>query len=300
MHIREKTEISGKRKSCQAKFSLFNTESNRGSSDYMKKGKPTLTPFNEAFPKAKAAAMRALEIDDTLAEAHACLGGVRVYYDWDWPGAASELKRAIELSPNCASAHELYALHLELMGRLDEAMAEVERARELDPLSPAVCMDVGIRHYCARRYDNAIKQYLEVLEMTPAFPLVHYFLWMAYERKGMYDEALAQYQKMMSLSGHQECGAALAEINARQGYRAVMQEQLKSIRELSARRFSLRWDVAAIYALLGEIDQAFDWLEKAYQDRISVLPWTKIEPRFDPLRSDPRYQALLRKMNFRG
>jgi TolB-like protein/predicted Ser/Thr protein kinase len=255
-------------------------------------------PPNETFPKAKAAAMKALEIDDTLAEAHACLGGVHVFYDWDWPAAGSRLKRAVELSPSNAFVLVPYAYYLELMDRPEEAMAAIKRAQELDPLSPSIYLDVGIRHYMARQYGLAIEQFRRRLETDPSPELRYYVLWLAYERQGEYERALVEFQNLMVASGDPENGAKLKEAFARSGYRAAMKEQLNTIKEWSTRRILAPWDVAAIYTFLGEKSQAFEWLEKAYQDRTSRLPWIKLDPRFDPLRSDPRFQTLLRKMNF--
>lgn len=249
----------------------------------------------ETFPKAKEAALKALELDDTLAEVHASLGAIHIFYDWDWPGAGEQVRRAIEISSSLAAAHQVYSYCLEAMGRPAEAMAEITLARNLDPLSPLVILDIGIRHYNARQYDQAIETYLKVYE---ADPLVHYFLLFAYERKGMYDQAIREYRNMMSLGGDQQGAAALADAYARLGYRAALKGKIETVKRLVAgRHFFSPEDVAAIYAFLGENDQAFKWLEKAYQDRASRLFCIKVDARFDSLRSDPRFQALLRKMN---
>ncbi len=251
-------------------------------------------PPKDAMPKAKAAAMKALQLDDSLAEAHAGLASVHLLYEWDWQRAGLEVKRALELSPSCAGAHTINAYYLELMGKSEETLVEVNRANELDPLSSVGISDVGIRHYIARRYDQAIELYLKVAETDP---LAHHLLVMAYECKGMYSQAIGEYQKLMSLSGDREGAAALGEAYARLGYRAALRQQIKAIEVLVTRSVYSPWDMGGVHAFLGDKDQAFAWLERAYRERTSRLPWIKVDPRFDPLRSDPRFQDLLRRMN---
>jgi tetratricopeptide (TPR) repeat protein len=161
-------------------------------------------PPSEKMPKARAAAKRALELDETLAEAHTALARVLAVYDWDWPGAAKEFKRAIELNPHYAGTHQWYGGYLEMMGRPDESLAERKQALELDPLSLAINFELAMAFYYARDYDHAIQQFQKTLELDPNFPLVHAHLPAAYEQKGRYDEAIAGFQKGITLRGGTE------------------------------------------------------------------------------------------------
>ena len=254
-------------------------------------------PPLEAFPKAKAAVERALAIDSELPEVHGVWGSIKIFYDWDWVTAERELKRALENNPNDALAHELYAYCLEVMGRPKEALAEIQVAQELDPLSLVINCDVGIRFYFAREYDLAIEQYQKTLEMEPDFPIAHIWLGRAYEQKGMYQEAVSAYQKQVFiLSGDGERAAALGHAYTALGLTGVLHHQLGELKQLSTQRYVAPLDIASIYARLGEHEQAFEWLEKAYQERFSLLPWLKLDPRFDGLHSDPRFIALLKKI----
>jgi len=183
------------------------------------------------------------------------------------------------------------------MGQQDGSLAEIRRAQELDPLALVIKVDIGIRHYFARRYDQAIDEYRSVSELDSDPSFTSYWLWMAYEQKGEYDKALAEFRKLLPVSFVADGAAKLKGNLGREGYCAVMQDQLTRIQKLSARGILSSMDIAAVYTLLGEKDQAFKWLENAYRERTSRLPCIKIDPRFDPLRSDPRFQDLLRRMN---
>jgi len=254
-------------------------------------------PPLEVFPKAKTAAERALEIDPGLAEAHAALGGIKVFFDWDWVTAERELRSAIEINPNDAAAHQLYAYCLEVMGRAEEAFVEIRLAQELDPLSLVINCDVGIRYYFARQYDQAIDQYLKTLEMDPNFPVAHIWLARAYEQKGMYEEAVAEYQKKLTiLSGDTRGAAALGRAYRVSGLRGILWQQLEELERLSKERYVSPLDMASIFTRLGEKDQAFEWLEKAYEQRFGLLAWLKLDPSLDSLRLDPKFDALLKKI----
>jgi serine/threonine-protein kinase len=254
-------------------------------------------PPLEVFPKAKAALESALGIDAGLAEAHVVLGSVKIFFDWDWPAAERELKCAIEINPNDATAHELYAYCLEVMGRAEEAFVEIRLAQELDPLSLVISCDVGIRYYFARQYDQAIDQYLKTLEMDPNFPVAHIWLARAYEQKGMYEEAVAEYQKKLTiLSGDTQGAAALGRAYRVSGLRGILWQQLEELERLSKERYVSPLDMASIYTRLGEKDQAFEWLEKAYEQRFGLLAWLKLDPSLDSLRLDPKFDALLKKI----
>ncbi len=255
-------------------------------------------PANENLPKAKAAALRALAIDDTLAEAHESLGAVHLFYEWDLPRARDHIKLATELNPGYASAHNIYAYYLELMGRPDEAMAEIKRAHNLDPLSPVIELDIGFRYLNARQHDLAIEQFRKVSESDFSPALIHYALWVAYEQKGEYEKAIAEFQLLISACAASQDGAKPVETCTRMGYEAALRERIDTITELSVGPIPSQVDIAAIHTFLGETDTAFEWLERAYRGRACRLIFIKRDPRFDSLRSDPRFQGLLRRMNF--
>ncbi len=254
-------------------------------------------PPREAFPRAKGAATRALELDDTLAEAHNSLAYVRWAYDWDWAGAEREFKRAIELNPNYASGHQFYGEYLTAMGRHREALAEVGRAHELDPLSLIVNAVVGWAFYFARQYDQAVEQCRRTLELDPNFARVHIYLGRAYVQKSMLEEAITEFQKGIDLSGgsptyRAELGHACA-VSCR---RDEAQKVLNELKELSKRKYVSPYDMALIHAGLGENDRAFDWLQRAYDYRSFYMALLKVEPAFDNFRPDPRFQDLVRRV----
>jgi len=253
----------------------------------------------ESFPKARAAATRALGIDEALAEPHTSLGWIKAFYDWDWPGAEREYRRAMELNPNYSTAHMWYGGFLRGQGRLDEAMAEVRRAQEVDPLSLVINAAVGVTLHFRRQYDQAIEQYRKTVEMDPNFPLTRLWLGMAYEQKKMYEAAVAEFQKASELFEGEPIGlAGLGHAYAVSGRTAAARKVLEELNQLRQRRYVSAYFMALPYAGLGEKDQAWAWLEKAYEERASWLSdQFKVDPRFDSLRSDPRYQDLLRRMN---
>ncbi len=249
--------------------------------------------------EAKAAITRAIEIDDTLGEAHASLAFITLLHDWDWAGAERHFKRGIELNPNYAMAHHWYAVYLAHMGRHEEAMREAKRAQELDPLSLIVNMTPAVTLYLARRYDQAIEEVRKVLDMEANFPPAHNLLGLAYEQKGKYEEAILEHQKVIDLSA----GSAEAEVavKAMIGHAYAVWgkrgEAVKILNELLELRDVTPYSIAEIYVGLGEKDQAFEWLEKAYQKRNFQMVGLKVNPNFDSLRSDPRFTELLRRMN---
>ena len=254
-------------------------------------------PPRETHPKAKAAALKALELNDNVAEAHSTLAAVMEEYDFDWAGAEKQHKRAIELNPNCATAHHYYAWHLAHRERVEESITEIKRAQELDPLSLIINMNVGRMLYYGRRYDEAIEQYRKTLEMDPNLPWAHYLLGVAYEQKGMHGESIAELQKAVSPSEINTIRlAALARAYALDGRRSKALKILHQLKELSKRRYVQPVFVALIYEALGDKDRAFLWLEKAYQDRSVNVPALRTDARFDSLRSDPRFQDLLRRI----
>lgn len=257
----------------------------------------TYLPPKEAFPKAKAYAAKALEIDDTLAEAHVEMGAVRLLYDWNWADAERELKRAQALDPNNAGAHLLYGYYLKAMGRLNEANAETRRAQEFDPLSLMINSDVGVTSYYARQYDEAIAQNEKTISLEPHFFVAYLWLGQAYEQKKMYAEAIATFQKGMDLAErHPQLIASLGRAYALAGERDKAKKSLEELRETSKQRYVSPYLFAVVYAGLSDKEQALVWLEKAYEERTFFLIWLNVEPRFDSLRDDPRYKDLLRRI----
>jgi len=248
----------------------------------------------EGIPKAKAAAMKALEIDDTLAEAHTSLAH-SLLHNWEWEKAEREFKRAVELNPNDANAHNFYAEYLRAMGRVEQAISAQKRAQELDPLS--LNFSTGAALYFARRYDQAIDQCQKTLEMDRNFFLAHYTLGQAYEQKGMFDEAIRALQRAVELSPDNiEMLAGLGRVLAVAGRRKEARRIVDQLEAGMEHRHSWQYDIALIYAGLGEDDQAFECLEKGYEWRDGMMIHLNVEPRFDSLRSDPRFQDLVRKM----
>jgi DNA-binding winged helix-turn-helix (wHTH) protein/TolB-like protein/Tfp pilus assembly protein PilF len=254
-------------------------------------------PPKEAMPKAKAAATKALEIDDTLAEAHTSLGGVEMFYEWDWTAAERELKRALELNPNYPSAHDLYSNYLQATGRLDEAIAQSKRAEELDPLSLGLNEDTAIAYYISRQYDQAIEQYRKTLELDSGYVSGHLGLGHVYEQKGRYEEAIAEYQKAISLSERTtDALGALGHALAASGKRSEAMKVLDELKHPPKQRYASPYDLAILYVGLGEKEEALRWLEKAYEARASGLIYLKVDPIFDSLRSDPRFAALVQRV----
>jgi TolB-like protein/DNA-binding winged helix-turn-helix (wHTH) protein/Flp pilus assembly protein TadD len=254
-----------------------------------------LLPPTEAFPKAKAAATKALTLDNTLGEAHTSLAFVLDLFDWDWAAAEREYRQAIELSPSYATAHQWYTWHLILLGRNSEAITEMRKAESLDPLSLIISADMADVLHIARRYDESIQQSRKTMEMDPRFAVTHYQLGQAYVQKGMYNEGIAELQKAIGFSGGNKTFTSnLAHAYATSGRRNEALEILNDLKNRSNNGFSNASEIALIYVGLDEQDQAMTWLEKAYGERFN--PSVLLRPSFDPLRSDPRFQDLLRRI----
>ena len=255
-----------------------------------------LVPPNEAWPRAKEAAQRALELDPALPEAHAALGSVKTFYDWDWSGAEREFQRAIVLNPSIALSHYLYSFALVSEGRFDEAIAECRRAVELDPLSTVFNYVLGMALYLARQYDRAIEQVQKVLELEPNSVQGHDVAGRAYLQKSMYREGIEQFQTALALSPENPLTLAyLGYAYAVAGRKADALKIIDQLNQLSKRRYVSPMALAAVYAGLEEKNKAFERLEEAYQVRF--LTFLKVNPIWDPLRSDPRFGGLLRRMN---
>ena len=255
-------------------------------------------PSQEVAPLAKAAALKAVELDGSLAEAQTSLATVRFNYDWDWEGAARGFQRAIELNPSYATAYQRYSLYLIAMGRSRESLSEIKRARDLDPLSISTNFSLGWRLYMARQYGQAIEQLRNTIDMDPNFPLPHLVLGQAYEQSGLSQKAIEEFQKGASLS-HNSAPmlSALAHAYAITGERVEAQRVLDHLIEESKQQYISPFYVAIVYGGLGEHEKAIDWLDKAYQDRSNGMVFLKVDPQLDPLRSNPRFQALLRRLN---
>ncbi|TDI81107.1 MAG: tetratricopeptide repeat protein [Caldithrix sp.] len=254
-------------------------------------------PPMEVMPKAKAAAVKALEIDNTLAEAQTTVAHVKAFFDWDFTGADKEFNRAIELNPNYPFSHHWYALYLSAMERHDEAIAEEKRAQELEPLSLIINKNVGTIFYYARKYEQAIEQYKKALELDPDFARTHFFLGLAYISNSMFEEAIAEIKKAITFSGENTVMLALlASAIAMSGKKDEATKILKDLKKRLKRGYVPSFNLAILYMGLDEKASAFEWLEKAYQERSSWLVSLKVEPILDGLRSDPRFTALLKKV----
>ena len=257
---------------------------------------------SSAWSKAKTEVKKALELDDTLAEVHSALGMISLYYDWDWPAFEKHIKRAIELAPGYALSHLWNADYLRIMGRFDEALEEIERGLELDPL-----YTILHNRYCnildqSGKTDEAIEQLHKTLEMDPNYPLTYMWLGMAYNRQGRYEEAIAEFQKAIKLGGNDpgitgRIGAAYAKSGKREKAMNVLHELEKQ----SKQKYIPKTSMAIIYVALGEIDKALELLEKAYEERDTILLVFdfKTIPYLDSIHLDPRYIALRKKMGLK-
>jgi tetratricopeptide (TPR) repeat protein len=255
-------------------------------------------PSMEAGPKAKALASKAVEIDEAASEGHCALAWVHMFYDWDWAGAEREFKRAIQLNSGSVESHSGYGWYLLAMKRFDESLTELKRTQELDPLSPQVYSDLGMGLHYARQCDRAIEQLRTAIEFDPASFWAHAHLGMAYEQKGELDKAMAEFRRARELNDIPWTRAYLGHAYALAGHRAEALKVVAGLKEDSKRLVVAPYDVALVYAGLGDKDQALAWLEKAYQARSWFMAWVQVDPRLDGLRSDPRFQDLLRRMNF--
>jgi len=253
-----------------------------------------MTP-KEALPKAKAAAIKALELDSTLGEAHNSLAFVLDGFDWDLDSGGKEFRRAIELNPGYATAHHWYAWHLALLGRYDEALPEMRKAENLDPLSLVINADLAELLVLAHSYDESILQSRKTIEMDPNFALAHNQLAQAYLQKHMTDEAVIELRKAVQLSGDSPtCIANLARAYAASGKSSEAAKLLRELMKRSSPNYSYASEIAMIYASLGDTNQAMNWLEKGCNERFN--PGVLLRPGFDPLRSDPRFQDLAHRV----
>jgi TolB-like protein/Tfp pilus assembly protein PilF len=256
-----------------------------------------LVPPKEAFPKSKTAAEKALALDNHLAEAHVSLGIVKFQYEWDWPGAEATFKRALDLNPGYAPAHQYFADYLKAMGRFNEALKEMEQAQSLDPLSLAINTGVGHVLYLSRQYDQSIEQYRKTVASDPAFLPARLWFGRPYMQKGMFKEAIEQLDQAVELS--KESTVSLAMLG--QAYASAQQpldakKILQRLIDRSKKQYVPSYWVALVYMSMGNKDEAFAWLERAYHERSSWLVWMNVEPRFDQLRDDPRFTSIASRM----
>ena len=257
-----------------------------------------LVPPREASPKAKAAALKALELDSTLAEAHFTLAVVRTWSEWDWEGADTAFRQTIELNSNYPDARAYYSHYLNIMKRPAEAMAQIERALELDPLNSLFQALYAVDLLVVGRYDDAIAQCREVRRTAPRAPLIHTALHNAFYMKLMYAEAFEEMRSWYAAKGDREVEEALVRGYAEAGYPRAMNLAAEALAARSAKTFVRSGTIAKMYLFAGKENKALDWLEKAYETRDPNLPYVRVVPIFDSVRSDPRFQDLLRRMNF--
>jgi tetratricopeptide (TPR) repeat protein len=255
-------------------------------------------PPREAMPKARAAVTKALELDEKLAEAHCSLGRIKLFYDQDWAGSEKDLKRAIELNPHLGNAHSFYGLLLCVLGRHEEAVREAKRGKELDPLLLNVSIILGTVYYMARHFDLAIEQLRKTAELDPHFGLAHAVLMTAYISNGMPNDALEEHQRMSALSRDPLSRAWLGWAFGVAGRREEAISILRELEQAAKSRYVPASAKALIYIGIRDYERALEAFELAFQAHDSTIIFLKVDPMFDGIRSDPRFQDLLRRMNF--
>jgi TolB-like protein/Tfp pilus assembly protein PilF len=255
-----------------------------------------IIPASEGIVKSEALAHKALSIDNNLGEAHAVLADDLTTYHWDWVAADPEYKRSIELNPNYAIVRQWYAEYLNAMGRPDEAIAQVKRAQEIDPVSLITNAVMGRVFFMARQYDQAIAQCKKTIEMDPSFPRAYVYLARVYEQKGMYAEAWANYHKSRELMGYENSSQANQAPSKTLDAPSYWNQRLAWAQDDLKHGRNASFDLAVAYSNLGDKDRAFEWMEKAYQEHSPWMAELKINPMNDPLRSDPRFENLLKRM----
>lgn len=252
---------------------------------------------DDVFPQAKAAVTKALELDESLSEAHGSLAYILTYYEWNWAGAGKEFERALELNPNDATLRHRYSRYLSSLGRVDEALTQMTRARELDPLSLIIKANVGVIRYFGRQYDQSQEQMMSVLREKPDFSVAHWGLGLVYEQTNRNKEALAEFEKAVAISHRGPNSiASLGHAYAVNGNRDGAQKVLGELRERAKKEPISAFHIALVEIGLGDKEAAFAALEDAYRERSTLLTYLKMDPRFDPLRGDPRFNDLLRRI----
>jgi tetratricopeptide (TPR) repeat protein len=261
---------------------------------YVLLGFYTALPPEEAFPRGKAAALRALELDPKLSEARPAIAYVAMYHEWDWPGAERQFKACIRQSPGYATGHQWYGNFLALMGRADESISEFSKAVALDPLSPIKCGALGWGYYFGRRYDEAIAQCRRALELDPDLAVTHLWLGLASAEGGQLEQALIGYEEGVRLSRGEPVGLAfLAHGLALAGRAQEARRRLAELHDIRSRRYVSAYDLAVVHVGLGELDEALGLLEQGFRQRTHWMALLGVDPRLDPLRNQPRFQQLL-------
>ena len=256
-------------------------------------------PPLEVMPKAKEAALRAVEIDDNLAEAHSSLGLVKVYYDHDWIGAEAEFRKALKLDPNLVSAHQRYGSYLTFMGRFEESIRHYETALELDPFSLQINMNLATTYYLRGEYDRAINHLNKTSELEPNYMPTHFVLGSAYVQQGRLQEAIEQFQFIYKMD--EEAYIALGFMgyaHALNGQRAEAETLLNILQDIAERKYISPYSLLLIHLAIGPLERVFQLLEQLYEERNDWLVWLKVSPELKNLRSDPRFQDLLRRIGF--
>ena len=252
---------------------------------------------SEVQPKARAAALKALELDNSLSDAHNSLAYVKLNYDWDWPGAEAEFKRSLALNPGYAHGHHWYAHLLLSSGRQAEALAESQRALELDPLSPIINVHLAWHYLYTTQYDRALEQLSKTLELDPNYALAHWYRGLAYEQKKMYSEALREMAQAKDLlPGNLAVESDMGHVHAISGNKTAAQKIIGTMKQQSAHRYVNLYELALIYVGLGQRDQAFESLNKAFRERSDQMIYLKVDPRLDSVRSDSRFSDLVRRV----
>jgi serine/threonine protein kinase/tetratricopeptide (TPR) repeat protein len=254
---------------------------------------------SEAWPRAKTAAMQALDIDSTLAEAHTSLGLVKEHFEWDWPGAEQEFRRAIQLNPNSANAHHWFGEYLTNMGQFEEGLRETRKAQEIDPLSRLINSTMGWQLYLAGQNDEAVDQLRKVLDIDPKFAPARRLLEGVYAETGKYKEAVAEREKMLSLFGGSELAASVEEDFNKSGYRGVLQSWVDGLTEVSKHGHVSSYSIGEAYMRMGEKEKAIKWLQQAFDEHDTELVSLAVEPVFNPVRADARFQGILTRMKLR-
>jgi len=256
-------------------------------------------PPTHAYPEAKKAAQKALSLDDSLAEAYTTLADVQLHYDYDWKAAEQGFRSAVQRNPNYAVAHHWYAVLLALSGRSAESLSEIEQALKLDPASLAISGDMALHHFYAGQYDQTIEQSKKCLELDPNYHMCHFWLARAYVEKKMYAQAVTEFRRAIELQPENLMAVALlGNVYARSGQPARAREVSRNLQRLSTKRYVAPSFFAIVYCGLGETQNAFEWIERAYQQRDPLLTRMKLDPVTVPLRSDPRFAELLRRVGF--
>jgi DNA-binding winged helix-turn-helix (wHTH) protein/Tfp pilus assembly protein PilF len=258
-------------------------------------------PPSEAFLPARQHATKAIELDASLAEPHASLGFVKLYFEWDWPGAEVEFRRAIAIDPNYAPSHEWYSIYLLAAGRPREAIQEIQMARQRDPLSIPINSDLGFHYYYTGQYDEAVKQLKFVLEMDKAFPPAHLWLGRTYQELRRFDDALSEFRQVEAgLPGWPVSIAARGFVEGLRGRKENARKILAELARLAAGTYVTPYGVALVHAGLGNHEAALAWLKRAFDERSNWLVWLRLDPRWKRLRPDPRFAGLVSDMSFPG